>query len=280
MWRPVGVGVIVALLCSVALSGEAPDEPKPKTQNAEESTKEQPEPKEQKAENSVKKQAEPEIEIDPTRLQSILKGKPLNLFRLKIGDIGKLQIDRVDSLQVVDIRGKDKMLAVPVRHKVKMGRRTASGVALKSSGTREERGETLMLEGWPTKRIVDGQELTNLGVVKVVGTKRVLSAEVGVITVLAIKRVDMAPLIEKERALKQKKRAQVEKREEEQKQAGNNRYEFRTWKDRTEKFSVEARFSSYGAGKVTLEKKDGAKVSLPLESLSKEDQEWVRGLKK
>lgn len=50
---------------------------------------------------------------------------------------------------------------------------------------------------------------------------------------------------------------------------------FSIWKDDTGKFSVEARFSGYGNGKVTLEKRDGTKITLPMKRLSEKDQEWI-----
>ncbi len=57
-------------------------------------------------------------------------------------------------------------------------------------------------------------------------------------------------------------------------------HEFRTWTDNTGEFTIEARFRSYGAGKLTLEKKDGSRITLPMERLGTEDQEWVKRLKR
>ena len=54
--------------------------------------------------------------------------------------------------------------------------------------------------------------------------------------------------------------------------------EFRTWSDDSGQHTVEARFSSYGNGKVTLEKEDGSKVILLVERLSEKDQEWLKEL--
>ena len=55
---------------------------------------------------------------------------------------------------------------------------------------------------------------------------------------------------------------------------------FRTWLDSTEKFTIEAKFFSYANGKVTLEKKDGSKVILPIERLSVRDQKNVNELRR
>jgi hypothetical protein len=51
---------------------------------------------------------------------------------------------------------------------------------------------------------------------------------------------------------------------------------FRTWQDASGKFSVEAEFAGYGLGKVSLKNADGTKISVPLEKLSQQDQEWIR----
>ncbi len=51
---------------------------------------------------------------------------------------------------------------------------------------------------------------------------------------------------------------------------------FRVFKDATGRFSVKARFTSYGNGRVTLEKEDGTRLKLLLSKLSKEDQEWLK----
>ena len=51
---------------------------------------------------------------------------------------------------------------------------------------------------------------------------------------------------------------------------------FRTWTDATGEHKTEARFHSYGMGRVTIEKKDGEKVQLSMQRLSEADQAWVR----
>lgn len=53
----------------------------------------------------------------------------------------------------------------------------------------------------------------------------------------------------------------------------------RVWKDSRGEFSVLALFVSFGNGKVTLKKVEtGEVISVPLERLSKEDQEWIKSL--
>lgn len=52
---------------------------------------------------------------------------------------------------------------------------------------------------------------------------------------------------------------------------------YRTWQDETGDFSVEAAFGGFAMGTVILHKKDGSKLKVPMERLSEEDQEWIRG---
>jgi len=54
----------------------------------------------------------------------------------------------------------------------------------------------------------------------------------------------------------------------------------RTWTDRSGKHRTEASFVEAKDGKVTLKKKDGATISVPLESLSNADREYVGTLSK
>ena len=59
----------------------------------------------------------------------------------------------------------------------------------------------------------------------------------------------------------------------------DTRYESRTWKDKSGKFSVTAKFNGFMGGKtVILLKEDGSKVRVPLEKLSSADQTYIEGL--
>ncbi|MBX3413429.1 MAG: hypothetical protein KF708_12135 [Pirellulales bacterium] len=51
--------------------------------------------------------------------------------------------------------------------------------------------------------------------------------------------------------------------------------EYRTWVDATGKHKTEAKFAGLAFRQVTLEKRDGSRVTLPLEKLSAEDQAWI-----
>jgi hypothetical protein len=52
----------------------------------------------------------------------------------------------------------------------------------------------------------------------------------------------------------------------------------RLWTDKSGKFKILARLTSVGGGNVTLEKTDGATVTVPLDKLSDADQEYVQKL--
>jgi len=53
---------------------------------------------------------------------------------------------------------------------------------------------------------------------------------------------------------------------------------FRTWTDRTGKYRVEARLVMVGQTQITIERRDGKKVTVPIERLSESDAEYVREL--
>lgn len=51
---------------------------------------------------------------------------------------------------------------------------------------------------------------------------------------------------------------------------------WRVWKSASGSFSTEAKFLSFGAGKVTLEKRDGKVITVDLSLLSQEDESFIR----
>lgn len=52
--------------------------------------------------------------------------------------------------------------------------------------------------------------------------------------------------------------------------------EFRTWRDASGQYEVEAAFAKLEASIVTLRKRDGQQITIPYRSLSKEDLRWLR----
>lgn len=50
---------------------------------------------------------------------------------------------------------------------------------------------------------------------------------------------------------------------------------FRIWEDVTGRFTVEAKFVRYEDDLVTIERRDGVEVTLPIDRLSDEDKQWV-----
>lgn len=58
--------------------------------------------------------------------------------------------------------------------------------------------------------------------------------------------------------------------------ARDDEQEFRTWHNDTGKFSVEAKFIKQSMGTVTLEKRDGKRIQLPMAQLSGDDRKYIR----
>ena len=275
MYRTVAIAVVTVLVCSLtAWAGEAPKDLKPKVEK-------------------------------PRRLQEgALVGNSLDSFKLSVGEIGRL--DALE-LEILNVLGKDKLLVLPVKmvvvpRRMRAGTYSARGYgqALQSSilNSREEKqyGEPLIIYGWSTKGIVDGQKLKPSGLVKVEGTERYTST-VGVAkTVFKLRWYtpeEAEKEIEKHReetkaankrmnkqmAESERRLAEARARAEKERQAAIEKAEkakWRTWTDSTGKFTMEAKFRGVIAGKVRLEKADGKTLSIPIKQLSKEDQEWIR----
>jgi hypothetical protein len=69
------------------------------------------------------------------------------------------------------------------------------------------------------------------------------------------------------------KRAKAEAKKK--RQAEIEETKWRTWTDVKGKHTVEAKFGGMAFGTVTLTKRDGTSVKVPLEELSDEDKEWI-----
>jgi hypothetical protein len=134
---------------------------------------------------------------------------------------------------------------------------------------------TMWVEGFSTKGIVDDDKVTIPYVVKVTGTKTYTTTEGAKSTVVVIE-----PYIEteEERQAKIKESLEVKEKEkaEKERQAAIEEAKWRTWTDSTGKYKTEAKFGGVAFDKVTLIKRDGSKVQLPLAKLSDEDQKWIK----
>lgn len=83
-----------------------------------------------------------------------------------------------------------------------------------------------------------------------------------------------------EEAAERASQAEEKRKAEEIRKAEEEAARWRTWRDSTGKYTVEARFSGMGFGKVKLIKKDGTTIEVPLERLSEDDQQWLEDRKK
>lgn len=147
-----------------------------------------------------------------------------------------------------------------------------------------------MVDG--TQRVYEPDQSFN-----VVGTKRYETANGASRTVWLLEPTDN-PEVQKERAaeaiaaerraalaakLAERKAAAkeaVERRAREEKEAAGKEADaakeaakWRTWTDSMGKHKIEAKFG--GMAVVTLIKRDGSTIQIPLEKLSREDQQWL-----
>jgi len=62
---------------------------------------------------------------------------------------------------------------------------------------------------------------------------------------------------------------------EQAKRESKPKQDYRTWTDKTGRYTIEARFGGVIAGKVNLIRKDGSRIQVPLEMLSRRDVDWI-----
>jgi hypothetical protein len=119
------------------------------------------------------------------------KGVKLDCFNLSIGKTGK--IDSTE-LTVLSVLGEKKLLVAPIKI---VGQKPVYGTysprsasqAIQNSllNTHEEKGEPLMIYGWSSKGVVDGQKLILSETVEVIGTEQYKSVEGSTKTVFKLK---------------------------------------------------------------------------------------------
>ena len=62
-------------------------------------------------------------------------------------------------------------------------------------------------------------------------------------------------------------------------QISTGRDSYRTWTDVSGQHTVEAQFKGVAFSEVKLQKENGEQITLPIDSLSAEDQEWIENLR-
>lgn len=204
-----------------------------------------------------------------------LPSAPLNCSKLALGQVGTLS---AGDLQVLNVLGPDKMLVIPFRTVSSGGGGVvplrASGQAIQNAllNTRKEPGEPFMIDGRPTKGIVDGQKLDLPGLFEVTGTEQYETVAGGAKTVFKITwyDADALPYLGK---YTDKEPAKADR------SAADQTRSVRTWTDASGKFSVKASFAGSAMGKVRLRKEDGSVIEVDLDKLSAADQEHVKGLR-
>lgn len=70
-------------------------------------------------------------------------------------------------------------------------------------------------------------------------------------------------------------KAEAKRQDEKEHQEATAAAEWRTWTSADSTRGTEAKFGGVTSGKVTLKKRNGSTVQVPLEKLSDEDREWI-----
>ena len=197
----------------------------------------------------------------------VLYTEGINIMSPEVGTFGNPV--KGQTLRVMQVIDKSTMLVTP------------QGVSMSLHGTRtglrqsfgKSLGNAMMIRGASTEGIGNGKtvEFTE-GILEVTGTEEYVTVTGSTNTVFTIWWYSMESLDKAWKAKGVREKMPVEAPSKKKK------HEFRTWSDDSGQHTVEARFSSYGNGKVTLEKEDGSKVILLVERLSEKDQEWLKEL--
>ena len=124
----------------------------------------------------------------------------------------------------------------------------------------------IWLTDYPTKGLVDGQEVRLIGHVVIDGTRVYVANGGRRITVRAVR---LATLMEVEEHHETTQADSKKSRE------ASKRPQYRTWTDKNGKYSVAAAFVGFKNGKVRL-KRGEKSIDVPMSKLSKADQEWVQ----
>ncbi len=133
-------------------------------------------------------------------------------------------------------------------------------------------GDPNILHGIDTSNLTDNDVVWVRQAVAVTGTAQYTTVLGAAKTVL---RVDVVPQV---RDLDQCANDSLSEKRPPPKKETPQKPErsFRAWTDATGSHTVEAEFRGVVNGIVSLEKKNGTIIKLPVEKLSKEDQEWLR----
>lgn len=137
-------------------------------------------------------------------------------------------------------------------------------------------GPLQMLHKVPTKGLVDGEafrieeQCRVPGLVEVYGTEQYRTITGAQKTVAALRWHDVDDSVRS--YLEPLKQPAMKRSQPEAKPPPSTR----TWKDATGQFSVKAAFRGIIGGNVQLEREDGNKLSIPMDQLSDECQEWIR----
>lgn len=212
-----------------------------------------------------------EVEQAKKEIKSLKEGalpsNPLNHFELAVGQVGKLSGLKglvpglAEEVEVINVLGPEKMLVVPIC------------LVEARTGWDKKAGEPLMIYGWPTKGVVDGQKLDLPGLVEVTGTEQYTTVAGGAKTVFKISWFDADALKPYLGKYMEKQPAKVDR------PAVDRTRPVRTWTDASGKFSVKASFDGSAMGKVKLRKEDGSVVEVDLDKLSADDQKYINGLR-
>jgi hypothetical protein len=130
------------------------------------------------------------------------------------------------------------------------------------------RSKQIWLTGYPTKELVDGEQVFLVGLVTVKGTKTYESALSGSGVTVQLIAFASEEIVKKAEAIEVAKNKAIADEKEEAK--------YRTWTSKSGKHSVIAKFDDYVSGEVFLKKRGGKRIKVLIAQLSLEDRMQVK----
>jgi hypothetical protein len=138
-------------------------------------------------------------------------------------------------------------------------------------------GRVMVLVGVDVNDLAKGDKISLSSAVKIIGIDEGCYVIQPVKLAAPPRKPTDAELAANKKAAEQSEKATAERaKAQEEREKAVEAAKWRTWVDASGTHKIEAKFGGVVAGTVKLTKRDGSTITIPLEKLSDEDQEWIK----